>query len=98
MTTTTMKRLLPILPVGEEPKKRMADVTRRYIYRGDRLTDPALRGAACVAVVRADGRCIRGRGSMLVTFDGEDAPRVVLARQLRKSPLPPNAVTNPERL
>lgn len=57
---------------------------RRYVYRGDRLTDPALKGAPCVAVLREDGKCVRGRGNMLVQFDGEDAPRVVLARQLRK--------------
>ena len=56
-----------------------------YTYRGDRLTDPALRGASCVAVKRADGKCITGRGAMLVTFDGETEPRVVLRRQLRKS-------------
>ncbi len=56
-----------------------------YLYRGDRLTDPMLRGARCVAVDRGDGKCVRGKnGNMLVLFDGESAPRVVLARQLRK--------------
>lgn len=59
-------------------------MSRCYVYRGDRLTDPALRGKPCVAVLRPDGKCIRGRGTMLVQFDGEDAPRAVLARQLRK--------------
>jgi len=59
---------------------------RAYFYLGDRLTDPALRGARCIAVLRPDGKCIRGRlGTMLVKFDGESAPRVVLARRLRKS-------------
>ncbi len=57
---------------------------RSYIYLGDRLTDPSLKGARCSAVLRPDGKCIRGRGSMLVRFDGEDAPRVVIARLLRK--------------
>lgn len=57
----------------------------RYLYRGDRLTDPNLKGAPCVAVDRGDGKCVRGKnGNMLVRFDGEDSPRVVLARQLRK--------------
>ena len=57
---------------------------RRYIYLGDRATDPALQRRACVAVLRPDGKCIRGRGSMLVRFDGEDTARVVVARMLRK--------------
>lgn len=57
---------------------------RVYRYLGDRLTDPALRDALCAAVLRADGKCIRGRGAMLVQFFGEDAPRVVLARRLRR--------------
>lgn len=57
---------------------------RHYRYLGDRMTAPALRGAKCAAVLRADGKCIRGRGSMLVLFDGESSPRVVLARLLRK--------------
>ncbi len=56
-------------------------MTRAYIYRGDRLTDPALRGARCRAVLRHDGKCIRGRGTMLVLFDGERFPRAILARQ-----------------
>ena len=56
-----------------------------YTYRGDRLTDPALKGAACSAVRRrADNRCIRGRnGNMLVVFEGGRLV-VVLGRQLRR--------------
>ena len=57
---------------------------RRYVYLGDRLTDPALVNATCVAVLRADGKCIVGRGAMLVQFEGEDSGRVVLRRRLRK--------------
>lgn len=58
---------------------------RRYTYRGDRMTDPALVGKACAAVLRADGKCICGKlSTMLVLFDGEERPRVVLRRQLRK--------------
>lgn len=61
-----------------------ATTERRYLYLGDRLTDPALKGAPCNAVLRADGKCVRGRGAMLVLFAGEAAPRVVVARLLRK--------------
>ncbi len=57
---------------------------RRYRYLGDRLTDAVLVGASCTAVLRADGRCVCGRSSMLVLFDGERTPRVVLRRRLRK--------------
>lgn len=54
-----------------------------YVYRGDRMTDPAFKGQPCEAVRRADGRCIRGRnGNMLVTFAGRHV--VVLGRQLRR--------------
>ena len=59
-----------------------------YIYRGDRMTAPGIRGMPCKAVKRADGKCISGRGAMLVIFDGETVPRVVLRRQLRKRPAP----------
>lgn len=59
---------------------------RRYVYLGDRLTDPKLVGSRCVAVTRVDGRCICGRSSMLVVFAGEAAPRVVLRRRLRRTP------------
>lgn len=55
-----------------------------YIYRGDKLTDAALKGQRCTAVRQPDGKCVRGsNGNMLVRFD--DGRRVVvLARQLRK--------------
>lgn len=58
-------------------------MTRRYVYRGDKLTDPALKGRTCEAVTRPDGKCIRGKnGNMLVRFvDGPVC--VVLGRQLR---------------
>ena len=62
---------------------------RRYTYLGDRMTDPALVGRRCTAVLRADDKCILGRSAMLVLFDGEGAPRVVQRRRLRK--LPPMA-------
>lgn len=54
-----------------------------YTYRGDRFTDPELKGKQCEAVRRPDGKCIRGKnGNMLVSFNGRYV--VVLARQLRK--------------
>lgn len=56
---------------------------QQYIYHGDKLTSPELKGKPCKAVRRSNGKCIRGRNSnMLVEFDGVKA--VVLARQLRK--------------
>ncbi|HEX7137961.1 MAG TPA: hypothetical protein VF219_08955 [Vicinamibacterales bacterium] len=69
-----------------------------YTYRGDRWTRSPLRGRACEAIRRADGKCIRGRGSMLVRFaDGVVA--VVLARQLRKVPGDWNSVLgSPDRI
>jgi len=59
-----------------------------YTYRGDRLTDPVLVGASCSAVRRVDGKCVTGRSAMLVLFEGESSPRVVLRRQLRKARTP----------
>ena len=62
----------------------LASTTRCYTYRGDKLTDAALRGQLCAAVLRADGKCIRGRnGSFLVQF-ADGTRHVVLGRQLRK--------------
>lgn len=55
----------------------------RYVYLGDRLTDPALVRRACDPVRRSDGKCIVGGSKQLVRFEGEDAPRVVLRRRLR---------------
>ena len=55
-----------------------------YVYRGDRLTRPELRGARCRAVRGADGKCVRSRnGNMLVEFES-GLRCVVLARRLRK--------------
>lgn len=56
----------------------------RYVYLGDRLTDPRLIGLGCDPVYRPDGKCIVGRKprNQLVRFeDGTEA--VVLARRLR---------------
>lgn len=58
---------------------------QRYRYLGDRMTWDMLKGAECLAVLRPDtGKCIRGKGGMMVLFVGEKFPRIVLARRLRK--------------
>jgi len=56
---------------------------RCYIYLGDRLTDKELKNQTCYAVLRKDGKCIRGRGNMLVEFPGRGKV-IVVARRLRK--------------
>lgn len=54
-----------------------------YIYLGDKMTDPSLKGAECSAVRNCKGKCIRGKnGNMLVSFG--DKKCVVIARLLRK--------------
>lgn len=59
---------------------------RTYTYRGDRLTDPKLKGARCTAVLNPiTGKCITQRSAMMVMFEGEIVPRVVQRRQLRKA-------------
>lgn len=59
---------------------------RTYRYIGDRNTDVVYKGAVCKAVLRADGKCIRGKnGNMLVSFGNRKV--VVVARLLRKQEL-----------
>lgn len=54
----------------------------RYVYLGDRLTDPRLVGAACDPVRRPDGRCVVSAGAALVQL--ADGRRVgVVRRRLR---------------
>ncbi len=55
----------------------------RYIYLGCKDTDPALKGAPCDPVLRADGRCVVGRGNQLVRF-ADGLARVVVRRRLRR--------------
>lgn len=56
---------------------------KRYKYLGDRATDVRFKGKECEAILRPDGKCIRGKnGSMLVSFD--EIKTVVIARLLRK--------------
>lgn len=56
----------------------------RYVYLGDRLTDPKLVNQPCDPIRRADGRVIVGcrpRNQLVRFEDGTEA--VVLARRLR---------------
>jgi hypothetical protein len=56
---------------------------KAYCYRGDRITSDSYRNQKCKAILRRDGKCIRGKnGNMLVEFENKKV--VVLARQLRK--------------
>jgi hypothetical protein len=58
-------------------------ILREYHYIGDRNTVDEWKGLRCRAVLRRDGKCIRGKnGNMLVDFGGKKV--VVLARLLRK--------------
>ena len=59
---------------------------KHYIYLGTIMTDPALKVEQCSAVLREDGKCIRGRnGNFLVKFEcGRTA--TVIGRRLRKVP------------
>lgn len=60
---------------------------RIYTYLGDRLTDTKYKRATCTAVLRDDGKCIRGsNGNMLVRFQC-GTKVVVVARLLRKQTL-----------
>lgn len=56
-----------------------------YIYRGDRLTDPVLKGATVHAMRNSAGKCIRGRNSNMLVMTDDGRVIVVLARQLRKA-------------
>lgn len=56
----------------------------QYIYKGDRFTDPALKGQPCTAVLRPNGKCITAgrKVAILVSFKGKKV--VVNRRLLRK--------------
>lgn len=55
-----------------------------YVYLGDHLTSPDLRGLPVNAVRRADGKCIRGRNGNMLVEDCNGRRYVVLGRQLVK--------------
>ena len=68
------------VPLGWTPRRRHL----RYVYLGDALTRPDLRGMQCDPVRRPDGRCIvstRMASAMVIFATGERA--VVLRRRLR---------------
>ena len=56
--------------------------TMRYVYLGDKLTRPELRGQPCDPIRRPDGRCIVGQGKALVCF-ADGTLCIVLRRRLR---------------
>ena len=58
--------------------------TISYNYLGDRMTDPALKGATCTAVRRTDGKCVRGRNGSMLLFFKSGRVVVVIGRLLRK--------------
>ncbi|MBZ0318658.1 MAG: hypothetical protein K8L91_19750 [Anaerolineae bacterium] len=54
----------------------------RYLYLGDKLTDPKLKGRPCDPVLRHDGKCITSKlATMLVRFDNGEVA-CVLRKQL----------------
>jgi hypothetical protein len=63
-----------------------------YTYRGDRWTDPQLKGVNCWAIKvparpeQLDQRpkCVRGRNGNMLVVTSDGRRHVVLARQLRK--------------
>ena len=58
-----------------------------YIYLGDRLTRPDLKGAKCRAVKNENGKCKRSpMGTMEVEFENEEK-HIVLGRRLKKIPI-----------
>jgi hypothetical protein len=54
----------------------------RYVYLGDKWTDPALVGQPCEPVRRADGKVVVSAGKALVTFAGR-GEHIVVRRRLR---------------
>ena len=56
----------------------------KYIYRGDRHTDPAFKGKPCDPVFQAGtDKCIRGKNANMVVRFECGTVVVVNARQLR---------------
>ena len=63
----------------------------RYVYRGDRMTDPALAGMRCDPVQWLSPRsyagcppvCVRGKNGSMLVVDEHGRRHVVLGRQLR---------------
>ncbi len=56
----------------------------RYVYLGDKLADPALRGLSCDPVRRPDGKCIVSvKMASALVVDGQGKRYVVARRRLR---------------
>lgn len=60
-----------------------------YIYRGDKLTDPALKGATVSAVqiydpVKKRMKCVRGRNGNMLVLTADGRRTVVPGRRLKK--------------
>ena len=68
----------------DEPRPERKNIGTQYLYLGDKLTDKGLINKLCYAVTRKDGKCIRGRGSMLVYFPGI-GNTVVVGKKLRRT-------------
>ena len=62
----------------------MNDFDAAYVYCGDKLTSPELRGLPVNAVRRADGKCIRGRNGNMLVVDAQGKRHNVLGRHLVK--------------
>ena len=54
-----------------------------YIYLGDKLTDKKYKNKKCWAVLKPNGKCIRGKSKMLVEFN-DNKKQLVIAYRLRK--------------
>lgn len=55
----------------------------RYVYLGDRLTDPSLAGMACDPVRNARGKCVVGQKlATALVVDEQGRRYVVLRRRL----------------
>lgn len=55
----------------------------RYVYLGDKLTDPRLVNQPCDPILRADGKVLRGRNRNAAVRFADGTEAVVLGRHLR---------------
>lgn len=82
------KLALVLQQLRNQPRERTPAVSPtkggavRYIYRGDKLTDPRWKGRECDPVIRRDGKCITSKqATMLVIFE-DGTVACVLREQL----------------
>lgn len=77
MKPLEMKRLITLILI-------IRDNRVRYIYLGDKLTDPTLVGMECDPLRRADGKCIVSiKMATALVVDEAGRKHVVLRRRLR---------------